>query len=159
MTKLNKIDKFIKNNIRKFRAKGIPLVLDKNKIAVGNILVLKSKDNVLVDDLKNDKKVNLNFVYSAVLLAKYIDSGTKPTSFNYQAIIDYDRKLAKYAYDSKLFTKNLLITKNPYRVGLYENKIDHAQQQYSYWLERLYSLDKWDYQINKTYNFEDYNET
>jgi len=159
MTKLNKIDNFIKHNIRKCRAKGIPLVLDKNKIALGNILIVKTNNVVLVDDLRNDKKISLNFIYSAVLLAKYIDRGMKPTSENYKAIIDYDRKLAKYAHDSKIYNEKLKRTKDSHRIRLYENKIDHAQYQYSYWLDRLYSLDKWDYQINKTYKFEDYNET
>ena len=159
MTKLNKIDNFIKHNIRKCRAKGIPLVLGKDKIALGNILIVKANNVVLVDDLRNDKKISLNFIYSAILLAKYIDIGMKPASVNYKAIIDYDRKLAKYAYDSKIYNQKLRRTKNFHKLGLYENKIDHAQQQFSYWLARLYSLDKWDYQINKTYKFEDYNET
>lgn len=155
MNTANKIDKFIKNNIIKFRAKGIPLSLDRSRIAVGNVLIQKTKSAVVLDDVRNDFKVSLNYVYSAVLLAKYLDNRCSPESAIVKEIIDYDRKLSKYSNDVGILKLQLKKVKTDIKKILYSNRLDHAEQQYSYWLAQLDRLDKWDYKINKIYNFED----
>lgn len=155
MTTVNKIDKFIKNNIRKFRAKGIPLSLDNKRIAVGNVLIQKAKSSVTLDDARNDFKTTLNYVYSAVLLAKYLDERYSTESATVKDIIDFDRKLAKYSDDVNTLKKQLKTANSQLKQDLYSSRIDHANQQYSYFLAQLNRLDKWDYKINKTYNFED----
>jgi hypothetical protein len=155
MNTANKIDKFIKNNIIKFRAKGIPLSLDRSRIAVGNVLIQKTKSAVILDDVRTDFKVNLNYVYSAVLLAKYLDNRFSTESSTVKDIIDFDRRLAKYSNDVNTLKRQLKTATTGMKEILYSNRLDHAEQQYSYWLTQLDRLDKWDYKINKIYNFED----
>ena len=107
MIKLNKIDKFIKNNIRSFRAKAIPLILDDKSIAVGNSLIKRLSSAVILNDPRNDVILKLNFVYSAVLLAKYIDTGSTPNSKIWNNIVDLDRKLGKYRAEQVFYENKL----------------------------------------------------
>ena len=143
MIKLNKIDKFIKNNIRSFRAKAIPLLLDDKSIAVGNSLIKRINSQVTLNDPRNDKLLNLNFVYSAVLLAKYIDRGHTPNSNIWNKIVDLDRKLIKYKSEQEFYENKLKKTNNDYKIQLYSCRMDQCNREYDIALEELNRLNKW----------------
>lgn len=145
MIKISKIDAFIKNNIRSFRAKAIPLSLNENSIAVGDTLIHKHKDKIVLNDPKNDQTLTMYHTLSAILLAKYIDNGVRPNTRIWNTIIDFDRKIGKYKSDTEFYTKRLKETNNEVKSELYSNRIDHCNKEMDYYVAELNRLNKWRY--------------
>jgi len=142
--KINKIDKFVKQNLLQFKARGLPIRLDQNTIAVGNTIIRKYDNIILVNDPKNDIRIKLHFIYTAMILSKYIHHGLRPNTMVWNRILDYDRKLEKYSYESLIFTIKRNKSINYDRQQFYNNRIDHCQQSFSRNLIELNQLNKWD---------------
>ena len=142
--KIKKIDKFVKRNLLEFRINGLPIRLDKDTIAVGNSIIRKYEDAIIVNDSKNDMKITLHFIYTALILSKYIHHGLRPNTMTWNRILDYDRKLEKYSYESSIFTKKRNKSTDYDKQQFYNNRIDHCQQSFTRNLIELNQLNKWD---------------
>ena len=145
MIKVNKLDKFVKENLVSLRAKGMPIRLDQNKISVGNTIIRKLDDEtVRLNDPRNDQKLTMNFMFSALLLAKHIHDGLRPNTSIWNRILEYDRKLAKYSYESSFYANLMKKTKDANKKDHYHSRLDHCQQAYMQNMSELNQLNKWD---------------